>query len=43
MPGASVSVVARQYDVNTNQVFSWRRPIARRRKAKPDADGTRIT
>jgi transposase len=22
-PGASVSVVARQYDVNTNQVFSW--------------------
>ena len=25
MPGASVSVVARQYDVNANQVFSWRR------------------
>ena len=24
-PGASVSVVARQYDVNVNQVFSWRR------------------
>ena len=24
-PGASVSVVARQYDVNANQVFSWRR------------------
>ena len=23
-PGASVSVVARQYDVNTNQVFAWR-------------------
>jgi len=23
-PGASVSVVARQYDVNANQVFSWR-------------------
>ena len=23
--GASVSVVARQYDVNANQVFSWRR------------------
>ena len=25
MPGASVSVVARQYDVNASQVFSWRR------------------
>jgi transposase len=24
-PGTSVSVVARQYDVNANQVFSWRR------------------
>ena len=23
--GASVSMVARQYDVNANQVFSWRR------------------
>jgi len=25
MPGASVSVVARHYDVNANQVFSWRK------------------
>ena len=25
VPGASVSVVARHYDVNANQVFSWRR------------------
>jgi transposase len=25
MPGASVSVVARQYDVNTNLVFTWRK------------------
>jgi transposase len=25
VPGASVSVVARRYDVNANQVFSWRR------------------
>jgi len=24
-PGASVSVVARRYDVNANQVFRWRR------------------
>jgi len=26
-PGASVSVVARRYDVNANQVFSWRRRL----------------
>jgi transposase len=25
VPGASISVVARQYDVNANQVFMWRR------------------
>jgi len=25
VPGASVSMVARQYDVNANQVFSWRK------------------
>jgi transposase len=25
VPGASVSMVARQYDVNANQVFAWRR------------------
>src|SRR5947209_16482807 len=24
-PGSSVSVVARHYDVNANQVFSWRK------------------
>lgn len=24
-PGASVSVVARRYDVNANQLFKWRR------------------
>ena len=24
-PGASVSMVARHYDVNANQVFSWRK------------------
>jgi transposase len=24
-PGASVSLVARHYDVNTNQLFSWRK------------------
>jgi transposase len=31
-PGTSVSVVARQYDVNANQVFSWRK---RYRDAQP--------
>ena len=25
VPGTSVSVVARRYDVNANQVFSWRK------------------
>ena len=25
VPGALVSMVARQYDVNTNQVFTWRK------------------
>ena len=25
VPGASVSRVARRYDVNANQVFAWRR------------------
>jgi transposase len=25
LPGSSVSVVARRYDVNANQVFRWRR------------------
>jgi transposase len=24
-PGASVSMVARRYDINTNQVFAWRK------------------
>ena len=28
MAGASVSVVARQYDVNANCVFKWRRELA---------------
>jgi transposase len=27
-PGASVSIVARRHDVNTNQVFKWRREMA---------------
>jgi transposase len=35
-PGASVSVVARQYDVNANQVFAWRRrSLAEAKSATP--------
>ena len=32
-PGASVSLVARQYDVNANQVFSWRRRFLKAEQA----------
>jgi transposase len=28
-PGASVAVVARRFDVNANQVFTWRRQLQR--------------
>ena len=28
VPGASASAIARQYDVNTNLVFTWRRQFA---------------
>lgn len=35
VPGASVSVVARQYDVNANQVFSWRRLYREAGKPSP--------
>jgi transposase len=37
-PGASVSIVARQYDVNANQVFSWRRRY--REDARPPSNAT---
>jgi transposase-like protein len=33
VPGASASVVARRYDVNVNQVFSWRRRYGSATKA----------
>ena len=36
-PGASVSVVARQYDVNTNQVFAWRKRFGNGSAASPAA------
>ncbi len=35
MPGASVSVVARQYDVNSNQVFAWRKLYGEANVAAP--------
>jgi transposase len=38
-PGASVSIVARQYDVNANQVFSWRRRFSRTVEPSPTAPG----
>ena len=37
LPGASVSVVARQYDVNANQVFAWRRRLREVDKASAPA------
>ncbi len=32
-PGASVSIVARRHDVNTNQVFTWRRQLLPKKAA----------
>jgi transposase len=34
-PGASVSVVARRYDVNTNLVFTWRRRYGKSQDVPP--------
>jgi transposase-like protein len=33
-PGASVSIVARRHDVNSNQLFRWRRQLCQRRWSK---------
>ena len=41
-PGASVSVVARQYDVNANQVFSWRKRYRDAASAPPDPSGSQL-
>ncbi len=42
-PGASVSVVARQYDVNANQVFSWRRRYGDTRdQFQPPSSGSEL-
>ena len=37
-PGASVSVVARRYDVNANQVFRWRKAYRDGSLPPPDAN-----
>ena len=37
LPGSSVSVVARQYDVNANQVFEWRRRFLEEAKSSAPA------
>jgi transposase len=37
-PGASVSLVARKYDVNANLLFSWRRQFALRTPPPPALD-----
>ena len=34
-PGASVSVVARQYNVNTNLVFTWRKRMGETSQTSP--------
>jgi transposase-like protein len=34
-PGSSVSIVARRYDVNANQVFKWRKLLATIRVREP--------
>jgi transposase len=43
-PGSSVSIVARRHDVNTNQVFSWRRELVPKKPiiAPAIADGTMV-
>ncbi len=41
-PGSSVSVVARQYEVNANQVFSWRRLYRNERCASSDPPASQL-
>lgn len=43
-PGSSVSIIARLHDVNTNQVFSWRRELLPKKPviAPAIADGTMV-
>lgn len=41
-PGASVSVVARRYDVNANQVFGWRKRYRDAPPAPSDPPASRL-
>src|SRR5258707_8462967 len=41
-PGASVSVVARRYDVNANQVFRWRKLYSHGSDAPADPTAPRL-
>jgi transposase len=41
-PGSSVSVVARQYDVNANQVFSWRKRYREDPPAPSDSSASQL-
>ena len=41
-PGASVSVVARQYDVNANQIFSWRKRYREEARQLPNQTAPQI-
>ena len=36
-PGASVSIVARRHDVNSNQLFTWRRQLLPKAAIESDA------
>ena len=41
-PGASVSVVTRQYDVNANQVFSWRKRYREDLRSPPNPPAPKL-
>ncbi len=42
LPGSSVSIVARQYDVNANQVFRWRRLAEKSGSPTPGSSGALV-
>ena len=41
-PGSSVSIVARRHDLNTNQLFKWRRELLPKPPPAAVADGTML-
>jgi transposase len=41
-PGSSVSMVARRYDVNTNQLFAWRKLYRDAEGPRPEASGAQL-